>query len=139
MRLDMTKSGDLPVPAKVCRQIIDAARNAHPREACGLLLGRAGRVIEARECRNVHPQSERHFEIDPQALIDAHREEREGGPQILGYFHSHPSGEPSPSDTDRAMSAKDGKVWAIAGGDHLRFWQDNPQGFDALSYEVIGT
>ena len=70
---------------------------------------------------------------------DAHRKEREGGLQLLGYFHSHPSGEPSPSDTDRAMSAKDGKVWAIAGGDHLRFWQDNPQGFDALSYEVIGT
>lgn len=138
MWLKFTQNGDLPIAARVYDQILSAARTAHPNEMCGLLLGQAGRITEARETPNVHPDPDRHFEIDPQALIDAHREEREGGPQVLGYFHSHPSGEPSPSETDKAMSAKDGKVWAIAAGENLRFWQDNPDGFHALSYEVVG-
>ena len=133
----MTPNGDLPVPEKIRKQIFSAARAAHPREACGILLGRAGRIIVARETRNIHPKPETHFEIDPQALIDAHRAEREGGLQIMGYFHSHPTGEPYPSETDRAMAAHDGKIWAIAAGERLMFWEDDFEGFHALSYEVI--
>ena len=138
MWLKLTRSGDLPIPAKVYDQILSAARNAHPHETCGLLLGHAGRITIARETRNVHPYPETHFEIDPQALIDAHRGEREGGLRVMGYFHSHPSGDAYPSETDKASSAKDGKVWAIAAGEALMFWQDDAHGFHALSYEVVG-
>lgn len=108
-----------------------------PNEACGLLLGEGARVTAFVEARNVHPTPTTHFEIEPQALIDAHRAEREGGPQILGYFHSHPTGEPCPSQTDEASSAKDAKVWAIAAGGDVRFWRDEPGGFRALSYEIV--
>ena len=54
----------------------------------------------------------------------------------MGYFHSHPVGEPYPSPTDQAQSARDGKVWAIVAGERVRFWRDEAEGFQALSYTV---
>jgi proteasome lid subunit RPN8/RPN11 len=113
-----------------------AAAAAHPREACGILLGRGGRITEARETANLHPSPRTHFEIDPQALIDAHRAARSGGPEVLGYFHSHPVGEPVPSATDRASASGDGRVWAILAGEDVRFWKDGAEGFAALSYTL---
>ncbi len=127
-----------------------AAVEAYPNEACGILLGEGKRVKALRLVANVHPTPQTHFEIDPQALIDAHRDERAGGAKLIGYFHSHPTGDPRPSETDRASSAGDGRIWAICGaradgvsdgGDTLRFWEDGAKeagsGFNALSYCVI--
>ena len=89
-------------------QLFAAARETDPFEACGILLGNADTITRFVEAANVHPAPETHFEIDPQALIDAHRSAREGGPQVVGCFHSHPTGDPVPSDTDKASSAGDG-------------------------------
>lgn len=115
-----------------------AAEVAHPREACGILLGSGGRITEARETANVHPAHATNFEIDPQALIDAHRAARgAGGPEVIGCFHSHPVGAAAPSATDRAMAAHDGQVWAILAGGDVTFWRDTGQGFAALSYVVV--
>ncbi|NBB24348.1 peptidase [Porphyrobacter sp. SLTP] len=115
-----------------------AAAAAHPLEACGLLLGEGTRITEARETRNVHPAPQTHFEIDPQALIDAHRAARGGtGPRVLGYFHSHPAGPPAPSATDRASASGDGRVWAIIAGRDVKFWMDGEQGFVALPFAMI--
>jgi proteasome lid subunit RPN8/RPN11 len=114
-----------------------ATAAAHPREACGILLGEGQRITAFRETDNVHPSPETHFEIDPQALIDAHRAARAGGAQVVGYFHSHPRGPAIPSATDRACAAGDGKVWAIVGaaGD-VTFWRDGEAGFTALSFTI---
>ena len=96
------------------------AREAHPRECCGLLLGRAaGSVENARPSANTHPDPETHFEIDPAALFRAHREERDGGPALLGYYHSHPSGSTKPSAEDARRAAPDGRVWLITDGHRL--------------------
>lgn len=122
----------IEVTSEALETIRAAAAAAHPREACGLLLGAGGRITEARETANVHPSPHTHFEIDPQALIDAHRAARSGGPELIGYFHSHPVGAAAPSATDRASAAGDGKVWAILAGDDVTFWRDGEAGFTAL-------
>jgi proteasome lid subunit RPN8/RPN11 len=87
--------------------LLAEAAAAYPREACGLLLGNGGRIEQVRTCRNVHAEPLRHFEIDPQALIDAHRAARAGGPEVIGYWHSHPDGPAEPSATDRAHATAD--------------------------------
>src|SRR6478736_4541286 len=117
-------------------RISGEAARALPEEACGLLLGRGGRIEQAKPARNVHPTPQTHFEIDPQALIDAHRAARDGGPRVLGYYHSHPTGRAEPSATDRAQASGDGRIWAIAAGDDVTFWRDDEDGFVALSYTV---
>lgn len=113
---------------------------AHPHEACGILLGGfvtgRARITEARAAANVHPAPATHFEIDPQALIDAHRAARSGGAQVIGYYHSHPNGPADPSATDRACASGDGALWAILAGGDIRFWRDGEQGFAALPFAV---
>ena len=115
--------------------IRDAARAAAPEECCGLLLG-GDAIEEARPARNVSADRFRRFEIDPQALIDAHRAARSGGPLVLGYYHSHPAGPAEPSAIDRAHSAGDGKVWAIFAEGGVTFWRDDRDGFAPLPYLV---
>jgi len=62
---------------------------------------------------------------------------RKGGPQVIGYYHSHPTGPAHPSQTDRAMAAGDGMIWAIIGAEgEITFSRDGADGFEALSYSV---
>lgn len=100
--------------------MLAAADAAHPFEACGLLLGEGGRVDDATLARNVAEAPATRFEIDPAHLLAAHRAARAGGPAILGWWHSHPSGLAEPSATDAAMSDPDGRVWAIVAAGQVR-------------------
>ncbi|MEO1648756.1 MAG: M67 family metallopeptidase [Pseudomonadota bacterium] len=128
----------IEVTSQALERIERAAQAAHPREACGLLLGAlesgVAKIDEAVQTRNVHSTPDTHFEIDPRALIDAHRAEREGGPHVLGYFHTHPEGPPAPSSVDQAQAAGDGKIWAIAGAGEVRFFLDTREGFEPLRH-----
>ncbi|WP_374409009.1 Mov34/MPN/PAD-1 family protein [Pelagerythrobacter sp.] len=128
---------DIEVTRAAVDQIMAEAERAHPRECCGILLGEGARVTAARPAPNVHPSVETHFEIDPQALIDAHRAARAGKAQVLGYYHSHPNGRAAPSSTDQAWAAHDGRVWAIAAQGEVTFWRDDEAGFVPLSLRAI--
>ena len=100
------------------------AQRAHPLECCGVLLGSDDGVTGSLPARNVHPDPARHFEIDPQVLIDAHRAARSGGPRVVGYYHSHPNGLARPSATDSALAANDGAIWAIIAVGRITLWRD---------------
>ncbi len=126
---------EIEVSSGVVETMLAQARAASPQEACGLLLGRTF-IESAVRCANVHPAPDTHFEIDPQALIDAHRAEREGGAHVLGYWHSHPSGPPEPSATDRSHATGDGRVWAIVGKERVGWYRDTGGGFVPLSYRA---
>ena len=116
--------------------ILAAAQETHPYEACGLLLGQGAHIEAAQPAANVHSEPMRHFEIDPAALIAAHKAARTGGLQVLGYFHSHPNGLARPSATDAASASGDGRIWAIAAAGVVSLWRDGPSGFEPLSYAV---
>lgn len=125
------------VTSAVVEVLLAEARAADPHECCGLLFGDANAITALHAAANVHPSPATHFEIDPQALIDAHRAMRSGGPRLAGYYHSHPHGHAEPSSTDRAMAAGDQMVWAIIAQDEVRLWRANADGFSALSYTPI--
>ena len=127
-------SATLPAPVRAL--LLAAAQEAHPREACGLLLGDGGRITSATVAANVHPDPARHFEIDPAALLAAHKAARTGGPQVLGYWHSHPNGRPDPSEEDRAEAAGDGRIWVIVANGAISVWRDEPGGFKPLPSAV---
>jgi proteasome lid subunit RPN8/RPN11 len=125
---------------KVYAEVIDAllahAARAAPEECCGILLGRGLRIERAVATDNVAPDRRDRFEIDPQALVDAYRAARAGGPDVIGYYHSHPRGPAEPSAIDSAMAARDGRVWAIIGQSGVTFWRDGESGFAPLSYVI---
>ena len=128
---------DLVVTSGAMATLLDEAARAAPQECCGLLLGAENRIGEARPAANVAPDPRRHFEIDPAALIAAHRAARLGELAVLGYYHSHPAGEAAPSATDRAEASGDGRIWAIVAGGQVRFWRNVPSGFAALPSRVV--
>ena len=100
-----------------------AAAEAEPREACGLLFGEDGAIEAASIEVNVAGNPLIHFEVDPAALFAAIRAERAGGRVLAGYWHSHPSGDATPSATDAAMAAPDGRLWLIVASGTVTAWQ----------------
>jgi proteasome lid subunit RPN8/RPN11 len=94
----------------------DCAARA-PEEACGLLLGRDGRVESGLAAPNVANERLRHFEIDPAVLFTAHRGARSGGLPLLGCYHSHPGAPAFPSRRDAARAHDMGWAWLILGQD----------------------
>nr|WP_281250980.1 M67 family metallopeptidase [Sphingomonas mucosissima] len=99
-----------------------------PVETCGLLLGFDNAVEAIEPCDNVHATPATHFELDPAALFRALRRGRTGGPQVIGHYHSHPSGVAMPSPTDAAQAAPDGAYWLIAAGPELTAWRASGDG-----------
>lgn len=80
--------------------LVAHAREAAPEECCGILIGRercVERIVRARN--QLH--SPTRFTIDPRDQIAALKNARAAGQRILGYYHSHPSSRPEPSETDR--------------------------------------
>lgn len=118
--------------------LLSEAAAAVPNECCGILLGKDRRIDSISPARNVHPNPQTHFEVDPCTLIAAHRVAREGGPEVLGYYHSHPTGECAPSAIDRALAGADGMVWAIVAAGRVAFWSAGLAGFELLPYRTRG-
>lgn len=127
----------IEVTSGVLAALLKEAASAAPKECCGVLMGQGARIDEARPAANIHPEPLQRFEIDPAALIAAHRAARAGGREVIGYYHSHPAGHPVPSATDCEHSCGDSRAWAIVAGGEVRFWRDAPGGFAALSYSVV--
>lgn len=127
----------IEVTSQVLEWLASEAGSAHPLECCGLLLGQDTRVTAIQPAANIHPAPATHFTIDPQTLINAHREARSGGPQIIGYYHSHPNGLAEPSPTDQDNAARDGRIWAIITDAGITCWRDDDKGFTPLPYSII--
>ena len=111
------------ISSAVLTAILDESSRSPDQEICGLLFGTKGRIIAALPCRNVAADPRSTFEIDPAALIGAHRAARGGGPAISGCYHSHPLGPPIPSLRDAAAVDDDESIWLIVGQQEARLWR----------------
>ena len=127
---------EIGVTSGATATLLQEAAQAHPLECCGLLLGQGEIVDVVRPAANVHPDPASHFEVDPATLIAAHRAARAGGPQVLGYYHSHPNGRARPSATDATQASGDGRIWAIIAAGGVTWWRDAAHGFEALPTRV---
>jgi proteasome lid subunit RPN8/RPN11 len=107
---------DLVVPSAVLDRILGQARAEAPRECCGLLLGRPGVVEREYVARNLD-NSETRFTVDPADHFAAMREARAAGLAVIGAYHSHPTRQAVPSETDRREAADHDFVHLIVGLD----------------------
>lgn len=134
---------DLILSSNDRAQLLDWAMSAGGLECCGILRGVGRRVLAVEQAKNVAPDPAQHFEIDPAALIAAHKSARAGGLPLLGYFHSHPNGVTAPSATDIAQAAPDGLIWLIIAAHTIAAWQPivsgaRVTGFTPVSVVVEG-
>ena len=124
------------LPRSVFEKLAEHAASCLPEECCGILVGSRTAIGEARvhfslEAENVgRVRREREYSISPLALLEAQRTAREDGLEVLGYYHSHPSGSATPSALDRA-NAWPNTSYVILGMDdrevrHLKSWRLGP-------------
>lgn len=84
----------------VLTKIVAHAVEDLPNECCGLLIGTADIVEDASRARNTK-RSRTKFQVEPADHFAAIRRARAAGFEIVGAYHSHPSGPSGPSETDR--------------------------------------
>jgi proteasome lid subunit RPN8/RPN11 len=106
----------ITVVQRVLDDVQAHAREAAPRECCGLLVGLEGRILESVRARNLEEGTTR-FQIDPRDHIRAIRDARERDLDVVGFYHSHPRSRAFPSETDVAEAGYAGAVHLIAGVD----------------------
>jgi len=75
-----------------------------PLEACGLLAGKGGRVEAVLMVRNAE-QSRVRFRMDAQEQYNAFKWIDDQNLELVGIFHSHPSGPETVSPTDIAEAS----------------------------------
>jgi desampylase len=109
-------------------QLIALSSASPDDEICGLLFGTFDRVEGLLPVTNISPDPTFRFELDPAALIMAHRAVRQSGPAVLGCYHSHPNGRPEPSECDAENAAPDGSIWVIIAGQTLTAWRSVEKG-----------
>lgn len=126
----------IEVTSGVLATLREEAALATPQECCGVLLGRGDRIEQVLPAANVAELPEIRFEIDPAVLLAAHKAARAGGLEVMGYYHSHPVGLPTPSATDREQASGDGRIWAIVAGEDVAFWRDTRKGFERVAVRL---
>ena len=106
-----------------------------PQEACGLLAGKEDRVEAVLRVRNAE-QSPVRFRMDPQEQFDAFMWMEARELDLVGIFHSHPSGPAAASITDIEEAAygvihviwsRKGRGWAARG-----FWIEAGQATEVV-------
>ena len=97
------------IPGDVYARMSEMAADAYPDEGCGVLVGSAdGDRVGVRYVtrgRNLNTERSRdRYVLDPADILEAGREARQRGLDIVGYWHSHPDhpAHPSQFDTDHA-------------------------------------
>lgn len=104
----------LSLPRHLYQAMLVHARDAPGREVCGLLGGKGGAARRYYPVANIAADPRREFLMEPKAQIDAMRDLRERGEDLLGIFHSHPASPPVPSPVDLARAAYPDTIYVIA-------------------------
>ena len=79
-----------------------------------MLVGSSREITSAVRARNLSNDPSR-FLIDPKDHIQARRDARAAGLDVLGFYHSHPHSEPVPSATDVAEATYPNHLYLIVG------------------------
>ena len=101
----------------------DKVRSGEIKEVCGILIGevKGNKIVvdEVREAENI-ADSQFLFEVSPYDLYNAYVDAQSRGKEVVGIFHSHPHGSPTPSSLDVRGIKDAGLVWMIVGKDEIK-------------------
>ena len=87
-----------------------------PDEACGLIGGTKegnDKYIKKVYLLTNIDHSNEHFSMDPKEQLQAVKDMRQNGLELLGNFHSHPESPSSPSEEDKRLAYDSTAVYMI--------------------------
>ncbi|MCZ8518020.1 MULTISPECIES: M67 family metallopeptidase [Paenibacillus] len=99
----------LTLPEQIYREMVTHGLSLLPEEACGVLSGyptEEGGWIAHRfhPVPNISVQRRHRFEMEPGRLIALLHEAAYRGGAVIGFFHTHPTTPPIPSEWDLATA-----------------------------------
>jgi proteasome lid subunit RPN8/RPN11 len=116
------------------------ALDSRPQEACGIIAGSGERAIQIIPIPNRSTEPEQHFRLDDQAFTKAMFELERNGLSLIGIYHSHPKGDPIPSQEDIRQSNYPATAYVIVGlknGEtQLAAWNILPGQVDTVDLHV---
>ena len=107
-----------------------------PEECCGLLAGVPDAVRFVYPLTNANP-SPTSFTIEPAEHFHSWRHATSNGWDLIGAFHSHPSGPSHPSKTDLALANEPDWIYLIVANGEISGWMMKNRRAEAVSV-VLG-
>ena len=107
----MSNSAQLKISSELADKIRKHGAETYPHECCGALLGSDTEVADRsvyREIHALHPLVNRRddspqnrFSVTSADVLEAEKDARERGLEVVGWYHSHPDHPARPSQYDR--------------------------------------
>lgn len=134
----------IEIPRDAYDKIVAQATEGTPREVCGILGGRydrdLSRVTSVHPVANAAADPTAEYYIDPEEQLATIETIEETGGAVTAIYHSHPSGPPHPSKTDRARATWPGLSYLIVVLDgihpYVGSWRWNDDG-ETFEQEVV--
>ena len=97
-------------------KILKQCETGLPDEACGLIGGTKegnDKYIKKVYLLTNIDHSNEHFSMDPKEQLQAVKDMRQNGLELLGNFHSHPESPSRPSEEDKRLAYDSTAVYMI--------------------------
>jgi proteasome lid subunit RPN8/RPN11 len=128
--------------------IVHHAYTGDDEEICGVLAGTHGspesRVFEVWQATNVAETPQIRYRIDPTEQFEIVEAIENDGQDVVGFYHSHPSGPPTPSETDLDRATWPNRSYVICALDGHPFvgswrYRDETETFEQETVAVRDT
>lgn len=133
----------ITITEQIADQLFEHARQAAPNECCGVLAGKDSghktQITSRYSATNIAEASEREYHIDPEELIGIINRIEQTSQSVIGFYHSHPTGPCSPSETDHQQAAWVDHLYVIVSLDPERIagWIWTGKTFDKVEIQAM--
>ena len=100
------------IPGNIFCELIEAAKEDAPIEACGLLAGKDGEVTKFYRLTNADKSAE-HYTMIPEEQFAAIKDMRKEGLKMLAVWHSHPETPARMSEEDIRLAYTPDTLYTI--------------------------
>lgn len=103
----------MKITNSIMNHLLSHAREGYPNEVCGLMAGKDGTVSRIFRTTNIDKSSISYM-MEPSEQFRAFKEMRAEGLELLGIYHSHPTSQAYPSQTDVRLAFYPDVAYLIA-------------------------
>ena len=103
----------LQLQQRLVNDILTQAQQSPEAEICGLIAGKDSQASHCYPVANDADNPVRRYIMNPQGQIDAMRQIREAGEDLIAIYHSHPQAPAQPSTIDIAEANYPDVVYLI--------------------------
>lgn len=120
-------------------EIVYRAYNGDGEEVCGVLAGEYGAeastVSETYAAENVADVPQTRYYVDPEEQLAITETIEDAGLDVVGFYHSHPTGPTGPSETDATRATWPDYSYAICALDGYPYlgswrWRSDQERFE---------